>query len=136
MAAWTNITGLSFDVVQNQWYQIVSYIRWKSTATTAAVCFGLNGPAVGTGGTQCYMMQNQTVANAGTVGVATWLEGHYTAFQQMGPAAPITVNVGLTARIEGSIKAGTAGSVCVQIGIRGTHGNIVSVLAGSWIQYL
>jgi hypothetical protein len=95
----------------------------------------------GTGGTNAQMIKNQTVANAGTVGVATWLEGHYVGYGTLGGAIGagymgptttiISTGTNLNTTIEGFIKAGTDGSCGVMMSNRGTGGQIV-LKKGSW----
>src|SRR3990167_2066966 len=105
--AFQNITDLTFSVSANQDYAFQFHIVYRSAATTTGFRFAINGPA----GAVCeYFMTYQTVANTTTVGVATWLQGHWVVYDTMTVyTTAIAAGVDLVCMIEGRIKVGATG---------------------------
>ena len=137
--AWTMSTaGLGFPIVQNRWYAFQYHIGWSGTGATSGLKVAAAATeTVGTGGTQDRFITHQTVANEGTGGLATWLQGHWTDYAGSAGTNTLTiiaVNTTLVTIIEGSVKAGTGGTFAPQWGNRGTGGNIL-IRTGSWGWY-
>ena len=78
-------------------------------------------------------MTYQTVANTTTVGVATWLQGHWVVYDTMTVyTTAIAAGVDLVCMIEGRIKVGaTGGTLAARVASELANNNLV-VQKGSW----
>ena len=128
--AFQNITGLAFSVLANTDYAFKFHIVFRSAATTTGFRFSVNGPA---GAAVEHFMTYQTVANSELAGVATWLQKHSVAFDQMTVlAATIAAGVDLVCMIEGRVKVGaTAGTFAARVASELANNDLV-VQKGSW----
>lgn len=127
---YVDITGLTFPVSANTNYAFKFYVVFQSAQTATGFRFAMNGPA---GTSPSYFMTYQTVANSTTVGVATWLQGHWVTYDAMAvtttsPAAAVD----LVVMIEGRVSVGaTPGTMAVRVASEAAN-NDLTVRAGSW----
>ncbi len=131
--AFQNITDLTFAVAINTDYAFKFYIVFRSATTTTGFRFAINGPA----GAVCdYFMTYQTVANSTTVGLATWLQGHWVVYDTMTALlTAIAAGVDLVCVIEGQIKVGaTSGTLAARVASELAN-NDLEVQKGSWGLY-
>lgn len=128
--AFQNITDLVFNVLANTDYAFKFYIVFRSAATTTGFRFGVLAP---TGAVLDFFTTYQTIANATTAGVATWLQGHWVNGEAMAATtATITAAVDLVCMIEGRVKVGaTAGTLAARVASELADNNLV-VQKGSW----
>ena len=131
--AFQNITDLTFAVAINTDYAFKFYIVFRSAATTTGFRFAINGP---TEAVCDYFMTYQTIANSTTVGVATWLQGHWIVYDTMTAlTTTITLGVDLVCIIEGRIKVGaTSGTLAARVASELANNDLV-VQKGSWGMY-
>ncbi len=131
--AFQNITDLVFNVVANTDYAFKFYIVFRSAATTTGFRFGVLAPS---GAVLDFFMTYQTIANATTVGVATWLQGHWVSGEAMTAlTATIALGVDLVCMIEGRVKVGaTAGTLAARVASELANNDLV-VQKGSWGTY-
>lgn len=127
--AYRDITDLTFPVSSNTDYAFKFYIVFRSTTATGFK-FAINGPASSTAD---YFMTYQTVANATTAGVATWLQGHWVTYDAMtATTASIAAGADLVCMIEGRVKVnGTAGTIAARVGSESANNDLV-IQRGSW----
>lgn len=110
--AFQNITDLTFSVVNGTDYAFMFYIVFRSAATTTGFRFALNAPA----GTLDYHMKYQVVANSTTVGVATWLEGHWIVTDTMTAlTSTIAAGADLVCMITGRYKCTANGTLAARV---------------------
>ena len=128
--AFRDITDLAFAVSINTDYAFKFYIVFRSAATTTGFRFGVLAP---TGAVLDFFMTYQTVANATTAGVATWLQGHWVSGEAMAAlTATIAAGVDLVCMIEGRVKvAATSGTLAARVASELANDNLV-VQKGSW----
>jgi hypothetical protein len=131
--AFQNITDLTFAVLANTDYAFKFYIVYRSATTTTGFRFAINGPA----GAVCdYFMTYQTVANSTTIGVATWLQGHWIVYDTMTAlTAAIVANADLVCKIEGRIKVGATPGTLAARGASELANNDLVIQKGSWGMY-
>ncbi len=128
--AFQNITDLTFPVPINTDCAFKFYIVYRSAFTTTGFRFAINGPA---GAVVSYFMTYQTVANSTTIGVATWLQGHWVVYDTMtATLATIAAGVDLVCMIEGRIKVGaTSGTLAARAASELANNDLV-IQKGSW----
>jgi hypothetical protein len=129
--AFQDITELTFPVVDGVDYAFTFYIVYRSAATTTGFRFSVNSPA----GTLDFHMKYQTVANATTAGVATWLEGHWIDRDTMTAlSSTITAGVDLVCIISGRFKCTANGTLAARVASELANNDLV-VQKGSWGTY-
>jgi len=130
-ATFTDITNLTFSVVTGTDYAFYFYIVFRSAATTTGWKASVNHP----GGTVDHFSTIQTVAN-GAAGVATWLQKHNVAVNDMTLlTATITAGVDLVCIIQGRYLCTSNGTFAARFANELAANTDIVVQKGSWGWY-
>lgn len=125
----TDITGLTFPVVNGTRYAFKFYIVFQSAATATGWKASVNCPA----GTLDFFMTYQTVANSATAGVATWLQKHsFTRDDMTLLTTTVTQNEDLVVIIEGRYLCTADGTFAARFANELAANTNITVREGSW----
>ena len=128
---YTDITGLTFPVLNGNTYGFKFYIVFQSANTGTGQKASVNCPT----GTLDFFSTHQTVANSATVGVNTWLHRHSVTRDDMTVlGSTITAGVDLVVIIEGRYICTADGIFAARFANELANTDI-TVEAGSWGYY-
>ena len=129
---YVDVTGLTFAVVSGTDYAFDFYIVFRAAATTTGHKVSVNCPA----GTLDFFCTNQTIANASTAGVATWLQRHSVTRDDMTLlTATITAGVDLVVMIKGRYMCTANGTFAIRFANELASNTGLVVQKGSWGVY-
>ena len=124
----TDITGLTFPVVNGIDYAFKFYIVFRSAVTTTGWKASVNCPA----GTLDFFATGQTIAND-VAGVATWLQRHNVTRDDMTLlTSTITAGVDLLFMIEGRFLCTANGTFACRFANELASNTNIEVQKGSW----
>jgi len=129
---YTDVTELTFPVVNGNTYGFKFYVVWQSAATTTGWKSSLNCP----NGTLDFFCTHQTIANSATVGVSTWLHRHSVTRDDLTTLiSTITASVDLVVMYEGRYICTQDGTFAVRFANELAANTDITVEAGSWGYY-
>lgn len=131
-SVFTDVTGLTFPVVNGNTYAFKFYVVWQSAVAATGQKSSVNCP----NGTLDFFSTHQTVANSATVGVSTWLHRHSVTRDDLTTLASTTdAGVDHVTMFEGRYICTQDGTFAVRLANESASNTDITVEAGSWGYY-